>query len=102
MLNSRKSFLLIILTSALYLSSCKTSEEFTGYSYDPEGVTVTTDREIDHQNKRTIGFLEDGVWITNEFRGSRVNDVIRINPYHYRLQINPEISPINNSPWYGF
>lgn len=102
MLNTRKSFLYILLISALTLSSCKSSEEFTGYSYDPEGVTETTDREINHQNKRTIGFLEDGVWITNEFRGSRVNDVIRTGPYHYRLQINPEISPINNSPWYGF
>ena len=99
---NRKSFLFILLTSILYLNGCKTSEEFSGYSYDPEGVTETSDREINHQNKRTIGFLEDGVWITNEFRGSRVNDVIRIDPYHYRLQINPEISPINNSPWYGF
>ncbi len=102
MLNNRKSFLIILLTAILYFSGCKASEEFSGYSYDPEGVTETSDREISHQNKRTIGFLEDGVWITNEFRGSRVNDVTRINAYHYQLQINPEISPINNSPWYGF
>lgn len=102
MLTPRSSFIFITLIAVLYLSACKSSEEFTGYSYDPEGVTETTDREIDRQNKRTIGFMEDGVWITNEFTGSRVNDVVRVAPYHYQLQINPEISPINNSPWYGF
>jgi cytosolic carboxypeptidase protein 6 len=102
MLTPRSSFIFITFIAVLYLSACKSSEEFTGYSYDPEGVTETTDREIDHQNKRTIGFMEDGVWITNEFKGSRVNDVVRVAPFHYQLQINPEISPINNSPWYGF
>jgi cytosolic carboxypeptidase protein 6 len=86
----------------LLLPACKTTEEFTGYSYDPEGVTETYDREIDHQNQRTIGFLRDGVWITNEFRGARASDVERIAQYHYRIHIHPEISPINNSPWFGF
>ncbi|WP_069131633.1 M14 family metallopeptidase [Rhodohalobacter halophilus] len=94
--------LLITLTIFILYTGCKSTEEFSGYSYDPEGVTETTDKEIEEQNRRTIGFREDGVWISNEFSGSRVNDVVRVAPYHYELQIRPEISPINNSPWYGF
>lgn len=93
-------FFVILLL--ILLQACKTTEEFTGYSYDPEGVTETFDREINHQNQRTIGFQSDGVWISNEFRGARANDVERIAQYHYRIHIHPEISPINNSPWFGF
>lgn len=95
--------LLLSLTAILLTAtSCRTTEEFTGYDYDPEGVTETTDREITEQNKRTIGFLSDGVWITNEFSASRVSDVTRVDEYHYKVRIDPEISPVNNSPWYGF
>lgn len=97
-----KTFTILVLLTILISSGCTTTREFTGYDYDPEGVTETTDREIDQQNKRTIGFLEDGVWISNEFVGSRVSDVIRQSEYHYLLQIQPEINPVNNSPWYGF
>jgi cytosolic carboxypeptidase protein 6 len=91
--------LLIII---LLFSACKSTEEFTGYSYDPEGVTDTIDREISEQHKRTIGFMSDGVWITNEFPGARANDIYRVDRNHYKIRIDPEISPINNSPWFGF
>ncbi len=86
----------------LFIQSCKSSETFSGYSYDPEGVTDTQDRDIQEQPKRTIGFLSDGVWISNEFEGARANDVFRVDEFHYIIRIDPEISPINNSPWYGF
>jgi cytosolic carboxypeptidase protein 6 len=99
---SIKSFTLTAFLTLILFTSCRTAGEFTGYDYDPEGVTATHDRDIDRQNKRTIGYREDGVWISNEFSGSRVNDVERIDRHHYRLHIKPEISPVNNSPWYGF
>jgi cytosolic carboxypeptidase protein 6 len=102
MIRTLSKFPLFALFLIFLLSACKTTEEFTGYSYDPEGVTETFDREINHQNHRTIGFLSDGVWITNEFRGARANDVVRVARHHYKITIHPEISPINNSPWYGF
>jgi len=103
MITPRISPLLILISSViLFVNGCKSSEEFSGYSYDPEGVTETTDKEIESQNKRTIGFRDDGVWISNEFSGSRVNDVVRVAAGHYELRIRPEISPVNNSPWYGF
>jgi len=95
-------FPFLLITLVLLLSACKSTEEFSGYSYDPEGVTDTIDREITSQQKRTIGFMSDGVWITNEFPGARANDVIRVDQHHYKIRIEPEIHPINNSPWYGF
>jgi cytosolic carboxypeptidase protein 6 len=91
----------LALLSVLFLSSCA-SPGFTGFSYDPEGVEDTTDREIFPQYYRTIGFSGDGVWFSNEFTGSRMNDVYRIDNYHYRVVIDPENAPINNSPWFGF
>lgn len=82
--------------------SCKSSAEFTGFDYDPEGGNITTDREITSQSIRTIGSSVDGVWISNEFTGARVNDISRLAKDHYLLTINPENSPINHSSWYGF
>lgn len=102
LMNSISRHLLMLSIIVFLFQACKSSEEFTGYSYDPENVTNTTDRDIIHQNQRTVGFLSDGVWISNEFPGARVSDVFRIDEYHYKIQIDPEISPINNSPWYGF
>lgn len=96
-----KSNFLFFTAILLIFSACKSSE-FTGYSYDPEGVTNTADREITLQHKRTIGFLEDGVWFTNEFSGARVSDVYRVKKNHYKLTIDPEIHPINSSSWYSF
>jgi cytosolic carboxypeptidase protein 6 len=92
---------LLVLFSALFLLSCA-GPGFTGFSYDPEGVEDTTDRETFPQYYRTIGFSGDGVWFSNEFKGSRMNDVYRIDKNHYRVVIDPENAPINNSPWFGF
>lgn len=94
-------FLCVALLFSILLSACKT-QEFTGFSYDPEGGNITTDKVIIPQHKRTFGFLSDGVWISNEFTAARVSDSYRIGKNHYRVIIEPENSPINNSPWYGF
>jgi len=99
---TKRTFLLLVTLFCMWVSACSTSEEFTGYSYDPEGVTETHDREINSQHKRTIGFSDDGVWISNEINGARASDVYRLDKYHYKVVIEPEISPINNSAWYGF
>jgi cytosolic carboxypeptidase protein 6 len=95
-------FLALLIISLWLIQACKSTEEFSGYSYDPEGVTETADREISTQHQRSVGFLADGVWISNEFYGARANDVYRVDEHHYKIRIDPEISPINNSPWYGF
>lgn len=85
----------------LLLAGCSSSR-FTGFSYDPEGVTVTTDKEITPQHRRTIGISEDGLWLTNEFSGARMNDFYKINDSLYQVVLEPENHPINNSTWYSF
>jgi len=70
-------FLCVVLLFGILLSACKT-QEFTGFSYDPEGGNITTDKVIIPQHKRTFGFLSDGVWISNEFTAARVSDSYRI------------------------
>ncbi len=94
--------ILFFLTLTIFGCRSAAPEIFEGYDYDPEGVTETYDREIVQQHKRTIGFMEDRVWISNEFDGARVSDVYRLSKYSYRIEIHPEIEPINNSPWYAF
>lgn len=82
--------------------SCSSSEKFSGFSYDPEGATVTTDKEITPQHERTIGISSDGVWLSNEFAGARMNDFYKLNDSLYQVVLEPENYPINNSPWYAF
>lgn len=92
-------FLFLVL---LMVASCSTSEEFTGFSYDPEGVTETQDKETQPQHKRTLGILNEGVWLSNEYDGSRLSNFYQVNDTLFRVVIRPENYPINNSPWYGF
>ncbi|MEX2351011.1 MAG: M14 family metallopeptidase [Balneolaceae bacterium] len=86
----------------LLLSSCSAPSAFSGFSYDPEGVEDTSGREVVPQHERTIGFRSDDVWFSNEYPGARMNDTYRLGPNRYRIVIEPENAPINNSPWYGF
>ncbi len=95
-----KYFQVIIVS--LILVSCKSTEEFTGFSYDPPDVTNTTDKIIQTQPRRTIGVDSPKVWISNEFDGARMNDVYTYNDSTYEVFIAPENGPINNSPWYAF
>lgn len=91
-----------LLSAVLLLTTSCRSTEFTGFSYDPAGATVTTDKPIDPQPLRTIGFRADGVWFSNEFPGGRMSDVIRTGVDSFRVTVQPENRPINNSPWYAF
>ena len=98
--NNVKPLLLVLFM--LVAGSCSSSESFTGFSYDPEGATETSDKPITPQHKRTIGIAEDGIWISNEFSGARMSDFFKANDSLYQIVIEPENAPINNSPWYGF
>ena len=92
----------LILASLAVIISCSSTDEFTGFSYDPEGSTITTDKEITPQHERTIGIADDGVWLTNEFAGARMNDFYKVNDTLYQVVLEPENHPVNNSPWYAF
>lgn len=101
MMISFRSFCTFLLVVFVF-HACKSSEEFSGFSYDPQGATITTDKDITLQHKRTIGILADGLWVSNEFKGARMNDFYQVNDSLYRVIIEPENHPINNSPWYSF
>lgn len=90
-----------ILVLIMLTAGCSSSK-FSGFSYDPEGVTITTDKEITPQHRRTIGISEDGIWLTNEFAGARMNDFYKIDDSLYQVVLEPENHPINNSTWYSF
>ncbi len=94
--------LLSLLLISLMLAECSSSDKFTGFSYDPEGATITSDKEINPQHKRTIGVAEEGIWISNEFAGARMNDFYKAGDSLYSITIRPENHPVNNSPWYAF
>jgi len=90
-----------VLMLILLAAGCSSSK-FSGFSYDPEGVTITTDKEITPQHRRTIGISEDGIWLTNEFAGARMNDFYKVDDSLYQVVLEPENHPINNSTWYSF
>lgn len=95
-------FLILTFLSILLVSACKSTKEFTGFSYDPPNVTDTTDREINPQKNRVIGIGSPKVWISNEFEGARVNDFYQSPDGAFQVDILPENAPINNSPWFAF
>lgn len=84
------------------LSACKSSEEFSGFSYDPPDVTDTSDKIIRSQKVRVVGVDSPKVWISNEFKGARFNDFFMGPDSVYQVVIEPENAPINNSPWFAF
>lgn len=93
--------LLFSLVSLIFVS-CKSTEKFTGYSYDPPNVTNTLDKEINPQYRRIIGAGEPTIWVSNKFEGARANDFYALNDSTFEVFIEPENAPINNSPWFAF
>ena len=93
-----KSLLLFLFL----LVSCKSTKEFSGFSYDPLGVTNTKGKTIELQKKRIIGVGIPKIWVSNEFEGARLNDFYQIDNQTFEVLIEPENSPINNSPWFAF
>lgn len=82
--------------------SCKSPEKFSGFSYDPPGVTNTIGKYIEPQKQRIIGANSPKIWVTNEFEGARLNDFFQVDSSTYEVFIEPENAPINNSPWFAF
>ncbi len=63
---------------------------------------LTETRPITDMPRRTFGFDEAGVWISNELEGGRVSDAILSGDTLILMEIHPENAPINNSAWYAF
>jgi hypothetical protein len=94
--------LFFLFTISLLISACSSSEKFTGFDYDPPDVTNTIDKELEEQARRVIGAGNPRVWVSNEFDGARLSDFTLQGDSLYRVLVRPELSPINNSPWYAF
>lgn len=92
----------IIFIVPILLISCKSSSNFTGFSYDPPGVTNTNNKTTTPQKQRVIGVGEPKVWASNEFESARLSDFYQVNDSTFEVLIEPENAPINNSPWYAF
>ncbi|KPP98391.1 MAG: putative carboxypeptidase [Bacteroidetes bacterium HLUCCA01] len=100
MKNLSLSKLLSFIGLLLLVQACKSSESGI-IAYDPPGRTTET-KPLDPHHLRTIGIAETGVWASNEFVASRMNDFYRVEDNLYRVTIAPENAPINWSSWYSF
>ena len=97
------TFLLLLSTILLSCTSTSTpTSTFTGFSYDPPGVTDTSNKVTLEPKKRIIGAAFPKVWVSNEFESARAIDFYHVNEDTFEVIIEPENHPINNSPWYGF
>lgn len=92
----------LLLVVPILLISCKSTSEFTGYSYDPPGVTNTVDKLVYPQKRRVIGAGNPKIWVSNEDESTRMSDFYEVTKDTFEVFVKPENAPINNSPWFGF
>ena len=92
----------IALVVPLLLLSCSSSKDFTGFSYDPPGVTNTKGAPVTEQMCRDIGIGESKVWVSNRMEGGRLSNFQQLSEDAFEVTIAPENAPINNSTWYAF
>lgn len=67
-----------------------------------ESPVDTTTKKIKLQEKKTYTISKSGIYASNEFDGARLNGFEIANDSTALVIINPENSPINNSPYYAF
>ena len=91
----------VIITAALFMSACRTTQDAGIISYDPPGATTET-KPIDLQERLVYQIDDAGIFVDNMFDGARINDFCKTGPKHYRALITPENAPINRSAWYAF
>ena len=65
-------------------------------------LAISESRPITDTPRRTIGFMADGVWISNEFEGGKVSDAWAEDEDEFVVLLRPENFPINASAWYAF
>jgi len=68
----------------------------------PPVLGISETRPIVDLHRRTIGFLDAGVWISNELEGGRVSDAWQEDDSRFVVHLRPENAPVNNSAWYAF
>jgi hypothetical protein len=97
-------FLLLALSACATSAPDPTPQVAPAPAEAPESprLAISETRPIEDMHRRTIGFQDSGVWISNEFEGGRVSDAWQERDGTLVVQLRPENSPINPSPWYAF
>lgn len=98
-MHKRVGILLLTIGMSLGLAAQEKNPRFQGQT--PIRAVSTESKPIDEQTKRVID-LGGGVYLSNNFKGGRLNDAWLENDTLVSLLINPESWPINQSPWYAF
>ena len=93
------SYLLFHLVLICGLYACVSTKNATTYDF-PKPVD-TTDKAIINQEKKTYGFEDIGVFVSNEFDGARLNGCRVVNNSTIEATISPENTPINESAYYA-
>lgn len=68
----------------------------------PRELAISESRPISTTPRRTFGFMDQGVWISNEFEGGKVDDAWHEGNSEFVVHLRPENAPINASAWYAF
>ena len=91
---------LVATSAALLLAGCAHNPSTSPVA--PAGLDISATRPITETHRRTIGFLERGVWVSNELEGGRFSDAWMEGDSVLVLHNRPENAPVNNSAWYAF
>ena len=94
------SELLLLTFISLFIFGCGPWKKHAAYPF-PEPVDTTT-KPIEQQVKKTYNFSREGITVTNEFEGARVNDCKIDSEGNVVITITAENTPINNSAYFGF
>jgi predicted deacylase len=63
---------------------------------------VANEIRVQTQTHRTFDFKNAGVRFNNSFPGARVNECTQTGDSEFRILIQPENKPVNDSAWYAF
>jgi hypothetical protein len=91
--------LFFILICISFLWTCKHETQWKGQSPIKKVSTQTVPIQLQYKGIFDLG---DGIFMSNDYDGARLNGAARINDTLISVLITPENSPINMSPWYGF
>ncbi|WP_319589838.1 M14 family metallopeptidase [uncultured Draconibacterium sp.] len=91
---------LFLVFAIALLWSCQPKEtKWAGQA--PAKRVSTLTRPIQYQLKKTFD-LGNGIFLSNEFDGARLNGVALTGENEVTVLITPENTPVNASPWYAF
>lgn len=89
----------IFLVVIVCFLGCKSATQWQGQAPIKKVSTKTVPVQRQYKGIFNLG---DGVFISNDYSGARMNGVARTSDTLITILITSENSPINPSPWYGF